>query len=265
MTDHKIIPINAGITSQAIRAQLHRILSSEAFIRSRRIQRFLEFVVEETLAGRADQLKEYGIGIAVFDKTHDFEPAVDPIVRNEARRLRLKLIEYYGQSQSRPADAVLIDIPKGGYVPVFLPASGSDADRPRRVAVLPFEVLSVAPESMVYGQALCMSLTANLTNVDGVETVAHGYVREQPIRETVAELRLSHVIQGSVLKSSDRCRVIVNLIRLADGTQLWAREYDFENAEMLNFQSEITAGVLDEVSAHLGLRRPQSVHFAQAA
>jgi len=270
MTDQKIIPITTAIapaapTPQAIRAHLRRVLASEALVRSRRIQRFLEFIVEETLAGRADQLKEYAIGIAVFDKTADFEPAVDPIVRNEARRLRMKLVEYYSQS-SRPADAVVIDVPKGGYVPVFLAAKAHNrpSDRPRRLAVLPFDVLSSAPGSSMYGQALCMSLTANLTSVDGVEAVAHGYLRELPMREAASELRLSHVIHGSVLKSSDRCRVIVNLIHIEDGTQLWAREYDFESSEMLDFQSEITGAVLHEVTSHLGLQS-RSACFAQAA
>ena len=276
MTDQKIIPIKAGnaslaVTPQAIRSQLGKILSSDAFIRSRRIQRFLEFIVEEALAGRADQLKEYGIGVAVFDKSDDFEPAVDPIVRNEARRLRLKLIEYYGQTQSREGDQVMIDIPKGAYVPVFAAAASREekgipqVDRPRRLAVLPFDVLSAALESTMVGQALCMSLTANLTNVDGLEAVAHGYFRNQPIRESALELQLSHAIHGSILSFNNRCRVIVNLIHIADGTQLWAHEYEFDHSEMLSFQSEITGAVLREVTAHLGLRRQQLAYFAQAA
>ena len=56
------------------------------------------------------------LGLAVFDRGADFEPALDPIVRNDARRLRIKLLEC------RTADGVRIDVPKGGYTPVFLPA-----------------------------------------------------------------------------------------------------------------------------------------------
>ena len=101
----------------AIRAQLGRILASEGFVRCRRMQRFLEYIVEEALAGRAQQLGEYGVGLAVFDRSPDFEPALDPIVRNDARRLRLKLLEYYRRPQER--GGVLIEVPKGGYAPVF--------------------------------------------------------------------------------------------------------------------------------------------------
>ena len=80
-----------------------------------------------------------------------------------------------------------------------------------------------------------MSLTAKLTNLDGLEAVAHGYLADQPIREAASELNLSHVIHGTVLKSSDRCRVIVNLIHASEGTQMWAREYDFDAGEMFPY------------------------------
>src|ERR1044071_8324608 len=147
----------AGVTPRAVRAQLQEILASEGFVRSHRIQRFLEFVVEETLAGRSDQLGEYGIGVSVFDRGKDFEPALDPIVRNDARRLRAKLLEYY---KSAPAGSVLVEIPKGGYVPMFsiLAAREEDiSDLSKRLAVLPFETLSAAPDDGVHGRSLCMS------------------------------------------------------------------------------------------------------------
>jgi hypothetical protein len=161
-----VTEINAAITPQAVRAQVARIVGSEGFARSRRMQRFLEFVVEETLAGRADQLGEYAVGVAVFDRGPDFEPAVDPIVRNDARRLRVKLLEYYRETPTKAQDRVFIEMPKGGYVPVFcsMKAAGGnpDANRPRRLGVLPFEVLSGAPEHQFYARSLGLSLTAGL-------------------------------------------------------------------------------------------------------
>lgn len=102
----------------AVRAETLRILRSEGFVRSKRMQRFLSFIVEEVLAGRAAQLCEYTIGMAVFDQNESFEPALNPIVRNDARRLRQKLLEYYKRGATG-ASQVVIDIPKGGYVPVF--------------------------------------------------------------------------------------------------------------------------------------------------
>lgn len=258
-----------NVTPQAVRAQVARILASEAFNRSPRMQRFLEFVVEETLEGRDGQLGEYAIGTAVFDRGEDFEPAVDPIVRNDARRLRIKLLEYY-RSESGSVDPIWIDIPKGGYVPVFRtvpppPEPSTPSKAPRRLAVLPFEVLSAAPEGAMHGRALCLSLTANLTNVEGLEAVAHGYLQDGPLRQAASELNLSHAIHGSLMRSHDQCRVTINLIHIASGAQIWAREYDFRSDEVLAAQSEITRTVRREVTARLGLRQPEILHLAKAA
>ena len=102
----------------AIRRQLAKILTSEAFLRAKRMQRFLQFVVEESLVGRSNQLCEYSIALSVFGRDESFEPGTDPIVRNDARRLRQKLGEYYRQC-GLDSDEVVIEIPKGGYRPAF--------------------------------------------------------------------------------------------------------------------------------------------------
>lgn len=113
----------------AIRMQLSKILRSEGFAHAARMRRFLEFVVDETLAGRASQLCEYSIGISVFNRGESFEPGLDPIVRNDARRLRQKLLEYYQGSRDRKSDQVIIDIPKGKYVPAFSSGPRSRGER----------------------------------------------------------------------------------------------------------------------------------------
>ncbi len=84
-----------GVPAAEIRSQLDLILRSRAFIQSHRIRRFLQFVVEESLLGQPHRLKEYLIGLEVFDRREAFDPRVDSIVRVEARRLRYKLDEYY--------------------------------------------------------------------------------------------------------------------------------------------------------------------------
>jgi tetratricopeptide (TPR) repeat protein len=101
----------------AIHAQLERILASKTFSRSPRISRFLTFVVEQTLAGQEDKLKEYLLGVEVFNRMDCFDPRIDSIVRVEARRLRYKLERYY--EAEGPSDSVLIQFRKGCYVPSF--------------------------------------------------------------------------------------------------------------------------------------------------
>ncbi|HEX2843478.1 hypothetical protein [Hyphomicrobium sp.] len=100
---------------QAIREQLDRILKSGPFHQSRRRQRFLEYIVTETLAGRSDRLKGYTVAVEVFERPETFDPLVNPMVRIEAARLRDKLREYY-EIEGRD-DPIRIDLPKGCYAP----------------------------------------------------------------------------------------------------------------------------------------------------
>ena len=104
-------------TAAQVRAQRDRILASKLFSLSNRTRAFLDFIINAELEGRADRLKEFTLGIEVFEKDKSFDPSIDSIVRVEASRLRSKLREYYdGEGQGDP---VRIDIPKGHYVPVF--------------------------------------------------------------------------------------------------------------------------------------------------
>ena len=102
---------------QAIENQTARILASPVFSKSERMSRFLQFIVQRTLDGRSEDLKEYSIALEVFDKDESFDPRIDPTVRSEARRLRAKLTEYYEAAHDE--DKILIDLPKGAYAPVF--------------------------------------------------------------------------------------------------------------------------------------------------
>lgn len=100
-----------------VRAELDRVLASEAFAASTRLQRFLRFVVEQSLDGKGEELKEYSIGTSVFDRDEQYDPRIDSIVRVEAGRLRSKLDEYY-KGPGAP-DEVVIRVPRGTYAPVF--------------------------------------------------------------------------------------------------------------------------------------------------
>jgi TolB-like protein len=101
---------------EQIRAQLGRIAISTEFPATGRSGAFLNYIVEEALAGRGHRIKAYSIGLEVFSRNESFTQD-DPVVRIEASRLRRFLERYYlvaGQN-----DPIRIEIPKGGYVPVF--------------------------------------------------------------------------------------------------------------------------------------------------
>ncbi len=108
---------SAAATSREIRAHLHRIAKSAAFRGSLRLTRFLTFVVETTLAGNGHTLKAYTIAVEALRRRDDFDPQTNPIVRVEAWRLRHALARYYsGEGRD---DLIVIDVPRGSYVPVF--------------------------------------------------------------------------------------------------------------------------------------------------
>jgi adenylate cyclase len=100
-----------------VRAALERILAAEAFANAGRVARLLRYVVERTLAGEGDAIKEYVLGVEVFDRSDSFDPRLDSIVRVEARRMRARLDDYYHGPGA--ADPVIISIPRGSYVPMF--------------------------------------------------------------------------------------------------------------------------------------------------
>ncbi|NWF85911.1 MAG: hypothetical protein HXY18_18995 [Bryobacteraceae bacterium] len=101
------------------RAQLERVLASHALAGSDQLKRLLRVVVERTLNGQSEMLKEYNLGLEVFQRPPDYDPKVDPIVRVQARRLRAKLEEFYAGEGA--GDPIVIQIPKGAYVPLFEP------------------------------------------------------------------------------------------------------------------------------------------------
>jgi tetratricopeptide (TPR) repeat protein len=100
-----------------VRRQLEHMIVSDVFRGSPQLSSFLSYVVEAVLQGRTDRIKGYTIGVEVLRRDTKFDPQLDPIVRVEAGRLRRAMERYYaGPGQN---DDLIIDIPRGSYVPVF--------------------------------------------------------------------------------------------------------------------------------------------------
>jgi hypothetical protein len=102
---------------EAVRAELNRILGNPAFNATDRLRRFLSYVVEETLSGRADRIKAFSIATDVLGRDASFDAHADPIVRVEAGHLRRALERYYLTAGGD--DPIVMTVPKGAYVPRF--------------------------------------------------------------------------------------------------------------------------------------------------
>src|ERR1041384_6564818 len=105
------------VSPAVVRSHLERVVMSAGFARNERLCRFLRFVVERHLENRDSELKESVIAVEVFGRKPDFDSKRDPIVRAEAARLRARLSEYY--MNGGRIDPLIIEMPKGGYAPVF--------------------------------------------------------------------------------------------------------------------------------------------------
>ena len=104
-------------SDSTVREQLAKILSSRTFRSAEGQREFLRYTVEEVLAGRGPQIKEFLIGVEVFHRGESFDPRLDPIVRTQARKLRAKLDKYYETEGVQ--DSLRIDFLKGAYLPSF--------------------------------------------------------------------------------------------------------------------------------------------------
>jgi hypothetical protein len=96
---------------------LEKVLGSEVFRTAGRSQRLLRFLVEQTVNGQAERLKEYTIGSEALGRGESFDPRIDSIARVEVSRLRTRLEQYYATEGK--IDSLMIVLPKGSYVPRF--------------------------------------------------------------------------------------------------------------------------------------------------
>src|ERR1700678_167295 len=114
------------LTAEMIRAQLDLLVRDEVFCSSKRSVKFLTYVVEQTLTGSADQIKERTIGVEVFGRKPSYDTNLDHIVRTAATELRKRLAIYYGDGKHR--FELRMGLVPGSYIPRFtLPGQTTDA------------------------------------------------------------------------------------------------------------------------------------------
>src|SRR5258706_10975864 len=189
MTPSHLSSFSSPAAPEEIRRQLDKLLASDWFVRSGRMRRFLRFGVEHALEGTGSEIKEYLVGVEVYDRAASYDPRVDPIVRVEARRLRAKLDAYYASAGKN--DAVLIKFPKGAYAATFVARTEARFVKPvenslARIAVLPFTNLSPESGDDYFSRGLTEELVMLLTRVRGLQVMA-AYGGREPDSRTIGE------------------------------------------------------------------------------
>lgn len=269
-------------------SSLERVLASPIFEKSERQKRFLHYVVTHTLEGHADQLKGYTIGLEVFDRSQNFDPAVDTIVRVEAMRLRAKLREYYdGEGRS---EAVRFELPKGTYavrilfrgqsrnghdargqMPTARMETGTDSaqvpdvagggrpwpieDMPS-LAVLPFANISPDPEQDYFADGITEDLITELSRISGMFVISRhsSFVYKGVSKradEIGSELGVKYLLEGSVQRAGDRVRITAQLVDTTSGVHLWAEHYDRDLSDIFAVQDDVTQCIVAVLQVRL--------------
>jgi adenylate cyclase len=263
-----------------VRNCLDKILGCSLFVQAERQQRFLHYLVEQTLTGQGHRLKGYSIGAAVFDRTDDFDPRLDAIVRVEATRLRSKLREYY--EDAGRLDEVRIELPKGCYelkfsfqtetcrsepavspsaaeiaaeTSVLMPAISVPSDKPS-LAVLPFANLSRDPEQDYFADGMTDDLITSLSKLSGLLVIGRQSVfvykgSNKDAREIARELGVRYLLEGSVRRLEHRVRINAQLVEAAHGLQVWAERYDRDLEDIFALQDDVTCRIVDALEVQL--------------
>lgn len=252
--------------------ELNKILSSDLFSRSSVLSNFLKFIVEETLKGNTDSLKEYIIGVNALGKSEDFNPQIDAIVRIHAGRLRRLLNEFYSTFGS--SDDIRIEVVKGTYVPVFranfvkttpnniiVQSKNTSFSRTKlTLAVLPFRNLCQDNDYQFFVDGFGEDLTRIFSNYQDIDVIAHHSARKyadgtEDIRVIGSDLGVHYLITGSVKRSSKEIRVNVILIKALNGKQIWSQTYsnplNIEN--LIDIQDQIIENVCSVLGGYYGL------------
>ncbi|WP_166831637.1 hypothetical protein [Thalassoroseus pseudoceratinae] len=241
--------------SEAIQAELKRVLASEDFLASQHMTRFLRFIVEETLAGNGEHLKERTIALNALGRGGDFDSRLDPVVRVVAGKLRRALDRYYAKQDGE--SPVTISVPKGGYRPKFcdndrqestvetarenswtLQTSASDPLGRPVVAILPFAAFGCVDQLRTLADGLAQDLCVNLSRFSWIQVVDYLAARSVRTNESnpvrlAARLKADFFLTGTIREIASEIRVTLQFVRSDRGVVIWADSFDFRQGNNL--------------------------------
>ena len=267
------------VSAEFVHEELMRILGSPHFDASERNRHFLSHVVEEALAGRGARIKAYSIATEVFGRDATFDPQLNSIVRIEAGRLRRSLERYYltdGRTSS-----VRIDIPRGGYAPVF--GNAAAATIPSTLAGTPSVLVTAFEEEgdqssfPTFTRGFTRSLVIALTRFPGLRIFGTETALRVPAdidpearRRT---LTADYVVTGQTSLQSDRFRVDVLLVEAESGRAIWAATFEraLRPPELIGLRDDVANrvaraiaqpyGAIQSGAADSGVRQPDTHTF----
>ncbi len=264
-----IIPRNSlsETDQKAIREQLDRLLRSRLFQKSKRRRQFLEYIVNEELAGRSHRLTGYNLALDVFGRPDTFDPVVDPVVRVEAARLRDKLREYYAGDGRH--DPIRIELPKGTYTPQIdfrhedriahqeTPPPQEVSSTVPAIAVLSFDDLSAHQNLGYLGDGVAEDIITALCRFPDLRVVARGSSfaykgKAVDLRQVGEELGVGYILEGSVRSDGEKLRIVAQLIDTKSGEHIWAERFNRSGADPWALQDQVTGMIVSALTGEKG-------------
>ena len=259
-----------NFSSEAIQAQLERITASPEFVNGPKLRQFLSYVVEQTLQGHTDKIKQYTIAVEALGYGRDFDPTNNTTVRILAGRLRRALERYYRIHES--ADPIRIDIPKGSYVPVFTdiqsvetisessPVTASLPHEPIEpaIAVFDFENLNNQEEHNYLVKGLTAEILTSLTRFTGLSVVGPlAQRKDQSIdyRKLSREYGATFALRGWIRSYGSIIRITTDLIEIPTGSSPWGRtfEFDLDKTSLFEIEDQVASQVSGVIADSLGV------------
>jgi len=253
----------------AVEDELERIFRDPHFTESAILKKFLSFIVQETIHGRSNCLKEYTIAINVLEKPLSFNPQENGIVRIHAGRLRRALSEYYNDMGRH--DQIVITIPKGKYVPVFANRSNpveaaiieselQDDGLPTEdgdnivLAILPFMCTTKTGPVNSFAEGLCLQLNSTLMHLDQVSVIAYQAVKNlaqihPDYKELSSLVGFNYVITGGIQILKDKVRVNIQMIDCNSYRQTWSQTFErkLTKTNLFDIEDEICQRVVNHI------------------
>ncbi len=244
---------------------LERMLKSDLFYQSERQSRFLEYIVEKTLSGEGKKIKQYSIGLDVFDRDESFDPAIDSIVRVEAGRLRAKLREYYSITGN---DDVQFTMRKGKYIVDFqfqndlkttgkFSTSSINENKRPTIAVLAFANTSGDDSQEYFTDGISEDIITDLSKSQGLSVIARQSSfsfknKKIETKEIARQLGADYILDGSMRKAANRVRISAELVDVSNEKQLWAERYDHELDDIFAVQDDVTSKLVSALELTFG-------------
>lgn len=215
---------------------IDRILATGPFQKSERLRELLPYLVQQSLNGQSHDLTEHNIGVAVYGKPNDYSPSEDSSVRVYARQLRLKLHEYFdGEGRG---ESMVVEIPKGSYIPVFRTVREAPAEASSDASIGPASPHSIQASSRNFKTILPWGMASFLAIACVFLAIR---LRESPPPVPPTPWPLSVVFNGV-----DRTKIVLSdanygMLRIASQQEGSLEEYLSPDMEQEMTPSNLTA------------------------